>query len=92
MENYINILWIYLAAVNIVLFILMGVDKFKSMKGAWRIPEATLFLFALIGGGLGGTVGMYSFHHKTKHTKFAVGFPLITAVQFALIIWLLTSI
>ncbi len=92
MENYINILWIYLAAVNIALFVLMGVDKYKSIKGAWRIPEATLFLFAIIGGGLGGTFGMYSFRHKTQHMKFAVGFPLITIVQWALIVWLLKGI
>jgi uncharacterized membrane protein YsdA (DUF1294 family) len=69
-----------------------GRGQVQIHEGRLGIPEATLFLFALIGGGLGGTVGMYSFHHKTKHTKFAVGFPLITLVQFALIIWLLTSI
>lgn len=89
MEKYVNALWIYLAVVNCLLFILMGVDKLKAIKGAYRIPEATLFLVALLGGGLGGTFGMYSFHHKTKHLKFAIGFPLIAVVQCVLTVLLL---
>ena len=56
MEKYLTALWIYLGVVNIVLFILMGVDKVKAIKGSRRIPEATLFLLAIIGGGLGGMV------------------------------------
>lgn len=92
MEKYINALWIYLAVVNCFLFILMGVDKFKAIKGAYRIPEVTLFLVALLGGGVGGTFGMYSFRHKTKHLKFAVGFPLIAVVQCVLMVLLIRSL
>ena len=32
----------YLAAVNIVAFIMYGIDKEKARRGAWRIPESTL--------------------------------------------------
>ena len=78
--------------VNIALFILMGVDKVKAIKGSRRIPEATLFLLALIGGGLGGSFGMFSFRHKTRHLKFLIGFPVITIVQAGLFIWLVQSI
>ena len=92
MEKYVNALWIYLAVVNCLLFILMGVDKFKAIKGAYRIPEATLFLVALLGGGLGGTFGMYSFRHKTKHLKFVIGFPLIAVVQCVLTVLLIQSL
>ena len=89
MDKYLNVLWIYLAVVNCLLFILMGVDKYKAIRGARRIPEATLFLAALLGGGLGGTFGMFSFRHKTRHLKFELGFPLIILAQWALIVWLL---
>ncbi len=92
MEKYMNILWIYLAAVNCALFVLMGVDKYRSIRGAWRIPEATLFTLAILGGGLGGTFGMYSFRHKTQHMKFVIGFPAITIVQWALIIMLIKNL
>jgi uncharacterized membrane protein YsdA (DUF1294 family) len=91
MDKYMNVLWIYLGVMNCLLFILMGVDKLKALKGAWRIPEATLFTFALLGGALGGTLGMYSFHHKTLHKKFAIGFPAITVVQIVLLVLLISG-
>ena len=69
----------YLAAVNILLCALMGTDKLLAKLQKRRIPEKTLFAFAT----LGGTVGMYSFHHKTLHKSFAIGFPLLTIVQIA---------
>ncbi len=75
---------IYFLAINIVLFVVMGVDKYKAIRRRWRIPEATLFILALVGGACGGTVGMYSFRHKTKHWYFAVLFPLLALAQLAL--------
>ena len=62
----------------------MGVDKYRAIRRRWRIPEATLFILALGGGACGGTVGMYSFRHKTKHWYFAVFFPLLALAQLAL--------
>ena len=73
---------------SIVAFIAMGADKRKARKGKWRVQEATLFLFALLGGGLGATLGMHVFHHKTKHWYFRWGLPLILLVQLVLVIWL----
>lgn len=75
---------IYFLAINIVLFVVMGVDKYRAIRQRWRIPEATLFILALVGGACGGTVGMYSFRHKTKHWYFAVFFPLLAFAQLAL--------
>jgi len=71
----------YIVMMNLVSFALMGIDKYKARKKAWRIPEATLFLFALFGGSLGGTLGMFAFHHKTRHWYFLYGMPLILVVQ-----------
>ena len=75
---------IYFLAINIMLFVVMGVDKYRAIRRRWRIPEATLFILALVGGACGGTVGMYSFRHKTKHWYFAVFFPLLALAQLAL--------
>lgn len=62
----------------------MGIDKAKARKRAWRIPEATLFIIALIGGSLGSTVGMHFFHHKTRHWYFVFGMPLILIIQIGI--------
>lgn len=79
-------LFYLLAAVNIVLCAMMGIDKLCAKLNKRRIPEKLLFLLAVLGGGLGGTVGMLSFRHKTKHWYFAVGFPALAILQIALCI------
>ncbi len=75
----------YLIAINIVTFIVYGIDKVKAMKGKWRISEATLLLLAVIGGSIGAWLGMKTWHHKTMHKKFKYGLPLILLAQIALI-------
>lgn len=82
--------WIvlYYAALNIIDFALMGIDKWKAKKRAWRIPESTLFIIAMIGGALGGTIGMHLFHHKTRHWYFLYGMPLIFILHVAILIFL----
>lgn len=78
----------YFALVNLVAFALMGIDKRKAIKGAFRIPEATLFIIAIIGGSIGSIVGMYTFRHKTRHFKFVYGMPAILIIQILLVILL----
>lgn len=84
MENIWIIIAVYLAIVNITGFIIMGVDKSKAKRRKWRIPEATLFLVAAIGGSIGSIAGMYTFRHKTKHWYFVAGMPAILVIQIAL--------
>ncbi len=78
----------YLGIMNLTGFILMGVDKRKAVRNAWRIPETRLFLFALLGGSLGSLLGMYFFRHKTKHWYFVWGMPFILAIQTVVLIYL----
>lgn len=78
----------YLLIINAAAFFLMLTDKFRAQKKLWRIPEATLMLFALLGGSVGALLGMYTFHHKTRKVKFFVGVPVILAVQVLLAVWL----
>lgn len=85
-EVMITAVWYIVAAMNVIAFILMGTDKIKAKLDKRRIPEKVLFLLAVLGGGLGGTVGMLSFRHKTKHWYFAVGFPALAILQIALLI------
>ena len=83
-----QILLIYLLVINVVGFLLMGIDKLRAKKQVWRVPEKTLFLIAVIGGSIGTNIGMYAFRHKTKHWYFVIGMPLILIAQIALIVWL----
>lgn len=77
-------LMIYLCMMNLLAFILMGVDKRRAKRGAWRVPERTLFLSAILGGSIGGWLGMELFRHKTKHKSFTIGFPCIMLFQIIL--------
>lgn len=71
---------IYFLVINIAAFAAFGIDKFKAKRGAWRVSESTLIAFAAVGGSIGALLGMYVFHHKTRHSKFTVGVPVILAV------------
>ena len=74
-----------LLVMNLLAFALMGIDKAKAKVGAWRIPEKTLFLVTALFGGLGGTLGMSFFRHKTKHWYFKFGFPALLMIQLAVL-------
>ncbi len=87
-QNLLKYLLYYLAAINLVTFLVYGVDKLRAKRGAWRIPEKTLFLLPILGGSVGAIAGMKVFHHKTKHWYFKYGLPLILILQLALVVWL----
>lgn len=89
--NVILLLTAYVVIVNLIGFALMGIDKYKARKHAFRIPEATLFLVALIGGSIGSIAGMYFFRHKTRHWYFVYGMPAILVLQIALILYVLNG-
>lgn len=74
---------------NAATFLMMYIDKRKARRHRRRIPEATLFTAAALGGSLGVWAGIYAFRHKTLHRRFTWGVPLIFAAQLALAIWLL---
>lgn len=44
---------------------------------------AVLLLLAVLGGSVGAWLGMYVWHHKTRHKKFKYCIPLILLVQVA---------
>ena len=82
-----QIIIIYLIIINIIGFLVMGIDKHKAKMGNRRIPENTLFLFTVLGGGIGTISGMYVFRHKTKKLKFTIGMPLILILEILIFIY-----
>lgn len=78
-----HILLAYLLLINIVAFVLYGVDKLKAKKSRRRISEATLLFVAIIGGSVGAWCGMKVWHHKTLHKKFRYGLPAILLLHLA---------
>lgn len=74
----------YLAIINIVAFVVYGIDKYKAKHQKWRIPEATLLSLAILGGAIGALLGMLIFRHKTKHLRFQIVVPLFVLIWVAI--------
>ena len=82
-------LWIYLFGINLITFVLYGIDKRRAIKNRWRIPEATLLGIAFVGGSAGAWAGMQLFRHKTKHWYFRVLIPAFFVLHIVVILWLM---
>lgn len=82
-----TVLILYLVSINIAGYVIMGVDKKRAIRGAWRISEASFFFTALAGGALGCTAGMWYFRHKTLHWYFRYGMPAIFFAHAALFLF-----
>ncbi len=81
-------LWIYLIVVNALAWLLCGWDKRAAIRHRRRVPERTLFFWGIIGGAFGFWIGMYCFHHKTRHRSFTIGMPIVWMIQAGLLCWL----
>lgn len=79
-------------AVNVITFVVYGIDKLKAKKGKRRVPEATLLLLAIVGVSVGAWCGVKVWHHKTMHVKFKYGIPLIMAMHAVLLVYLMTKV
>ncbi len=78
----------YLIIINIVTFLVYGIDKWKARKAMWRVREASLLMLAVLGGSIGAWLGMKVWHHKTMHKKFKYGVPLIIAFHIGIYLYL----
>ncbi len=86
-----DLLWLfigYLVIMNVVGLAVMGIDKAKARRHAWRISEKALFGVSILGGSVGTWVGMYLFRHKTKHWYFVIGMPMILVLHIVVGIFL----
>ena len=92
MNMFVLGLVIYFFIINLFAIFLMKYDKVKAINNQYRVSEKTLFLIALILGGIGIYIGMYLFRHKTKHVKFTVGIPLIIILNILTIYYLISHV
>lgn len=81
-------LWIFVVIMSAIAFYTMRYDKNQARKGGQRVPENTLWLLALLGGGPGAYAGMQAFRHKTKHTQFRIGFLVLALLDLFLLVYL----
>ncbi|MFC4355951.1 DUF1294 domain-containing protein [Chryseomicrobium palamuruense] len=81
-------IWIIIVIMSVITFFVMRYDKKQAQQRGQRVPENTLWLLALLGGGPGAYAGMQMFRHKTKHTSFRVGFLILAILQLFLILWI----
>lgn len=86
-NNILGYAILYTCLMNLIGFMMMGIDKNRAKRGKWRIPEARLFAFSLLGGSLGTWAGMYLFRHKTKHWYFVIGMPMIFLLHIGFLVW-----
>ncbi len=81
-------LFYYLIIINVVTFLMFGIDKYKAIKNKWRIKEATLLGCSFIGGAIGGMMGMYTFRHKTQKLYFFLGIPFMLCLHVSLFVYI----
>lgn len=81
---------IYLGVVSMISMIVTVVDKVRSIKGNWRVPENTLILLSALGGSLAMYLTMHIIRHKTRHIKFMLGIPIIMLFQ-GIVLWYLIN-
>jgi uncharacterized membrane protein YsdA (DUF1294 family) len=77
----------YLFAINVISFLLMGLDKGKAVFGKYRISEKGLLIPGVLGGAVGLVLGMLVFRHKVKKTKFII--PAVLVFLLNVVYWYL---
>ena len=65
-----KVIFAYFVFINIVAFIVYGIDKLLAKSSKRRISENQLHILALLGGFLGATLSMYLFRHKVSKSSF----------------------
>ena len=86
------ILAYYLLLINIVAFILYGVDKRRAVRNEYRIREGVLLWMARLGGGIGSWLGIKAFRHKTKHTRFRLVVLLWIVIWMVGMVWYIVQV
>lgn len=79
----------YLFIINLAAMVATIADKHKAKKHLWRISESVLLSLATLGGSPAMLLTMLAIHHKTRHTKFMLGIPVIIILQIIAIFFIL---
>ncbi|NLI73263.1 MAG: DUF1294 domain-containing protein [Euryarchaeota archaeon] len=78
------------ALINTIVFILYGIDKYRSRLTRRRIKDRVLLISAIL-GPFGAVAAMRLFHHKTKRAKFIM-VPIFTILHIAVALLLIKNI
>ncbi len=92
MVDFYSLLAIYLVIINILSLLMFGYDKLKAKRNGWRIPESRFLVLGLLGGAVGIYIGMRLFRHKTQHTLFVLGIPLLMVLNLVVIYYLIRGL
>ncbi len=71
----------YLIIINVLSFIVMGIDKHNAIKNKYRVSEKSLFILSIFGGAIGTLIAMFIFRHKIRKKAFIIGIPLIIIIE-----------
>lgn len=71
----------YLITINVLSFIVMGIDKHNAIKNKYRVSEKSLFILSIFGGAIGTFIAMFIFRHKIRKKAFIIGIPLIIIIE-----------
>ena len=71
--------------INIGSVIAIWWDKRRAMKGEWRLKEATLLAWALVGGWPGGIWAIRRFRHKTSKGSFIAKYVFVITLNIGVI-------
>ena len=88
MHNFDYLIGLVLLIINATAFVMVGIDKRKSVHESERLAEANFFLMSAVFGSLGIFLGMYFFHHKTRKAYFPLGVGFLL-IQQVVLLWLL---
>lgn len=69
-DKKIMFLLYYYLIINLIVFVIMFLDKKRAVQNKWRVSEKIFFILSFLGGFLGEITAMYTLHHKNKKLKF----------------------
>jgi len=85
-----DVILYYIIITNAVSAIICILDKAWAKRGYWlRMPEKTLFVWAISGGATGMYITMLLIRHKTLHKRFMIGLPIIIFIQCLVLLGIL---
>lgn len=79
----------YIIIINLIAYITMWFDKYKSREKGKRVSENKLFMLAFLLGAPGIYLGMkYPIYHKAAKSSFKIGIPVLIIVNVVCVYFL----
>ncbi|WP_251712506.1 DUF1294 domain-containing protein [Lactococcus ileimucosae] len=85
-----EMLLIALTVWNIIVFVVYAIDKRRAQRHAWRVPEKSLVMQAIFGGGFGAFLAGKICHHKTRKWYFWLAWLVGLLIDVGLLVLILS--